>query len=116
MLNFVMAVLLLHWPMALVMAISGLLPVILILSHCTNLTSELGSLGTLQFRISYVLLLCSSFLLALFKHKKVYRELEMCNMLLKDTQKENQSCPSTSIATPRTIGKRNASRKYPALP
>ncbi|MHA7877306.1 MAG: sodium:solute symporter family protein [Bacteroidota bacterium] len=90
MLNFVMAVLLLHWPIAIAMTIGGWLLILLAFSQYANLTYELGNLGTIQFRISYGLLLFSSFLIALFKHKQAYSALERHNKMLTTERKLNQ--------------------------
>lgn len=89
-LNFLMAVLLFHWPIAVAMAVSGIVPVVLVFGRYTNLTDELGDLGTLQFRIAYGLLLFSSFLIALFKYKQAYGALERRNRLLTTERKLNQ--------------------------
>jgi len=91
MLNFVMAVLLFHWPIAIVMALSGIVLVTLgFYQHNTALLSTLRNLDTLQFRISYGLLLFSSFLIALFKHKEAYNALERRNKMLATERKLNQ--------------------------
>jgi hypothetical protein len=90
MLNFVMAVLLLHWPIAITMAASGIVLVFLVLSQYTSLTSMLDDLGTLQFRIAYGLLLLSSFLIALFKHKQAYDLIARRNKELSSERKVTQ--------------------------
>ena len=48
-LNFVMALLLLHWPLVLGTAISGVLVAILFFKQCTGLESLPGDLGSIQF-------------------------------------------------------------------
>jgi Na+/proline symporter len=90
MLNFVMAVLLLHWPIAIVMAVSGIVLVIVGFSQHTDLSSTLRNLDTLQFRLSYGLLLFSSFLIALFKHKQAYDLLAQRNRILSKDRKVTQ--------------------------
>ncbi len=90
MINFVMAALLLHWPIAIVMTISGWALTIFFFSKNTNLTYEFGNLGAIQFRISYGLLLFSSFLIALFKHKQAYSTLERRNRMLTTERKLKQ--------------------------
>ena len=90
MLNLVMAVLLIHWPVAVAMVTSGVVLVALIFSRYTSLTSELGDLGTLQFRIAYGLLLFSSFLIALFKHKQTHDLLSRRNKELSSERKVTQ--------------------------
>jgi hypothetical protein len=89
-LNFLMAVLLLHWPIALAMAVGGIVLVVLIFGQYTSLISELGNLGTLQFRVAYGLLLFSSFLIALFKHKQGYNLLAQRNRVLSSERKVTQ--------------------------
>jgi Na+/proline symporter/signal transduction histidine kinase len=88
MLNLVMAVLLLYWPLAVSMAFGGFLFALFTLRPYLDLIDPLDYLNTLQFRIAYSLLLCSSFFLALFKHQQVYRGLEVSNLLLRTTQQE----------------------------
>ncbi len=90
MLNFIMAVLLLHWPIAVVTAISGIVLVVLFFSLRTDLTSTLGDLGTLQFKLAYGLLLLSSFLIALFKHKQTLDLLSRHNKELSSERKVTQ--------------------------
>ncbi|MEM9417310.1 MAG: HD domain-containing protein [Bacteroidota bacterium] len=91
MLNFVMAVLLLPWPIAITMAVSGVVLVAIGFNqYNTAFLSTLGNLDTLQFRISYGLLLFSSFLIALFKHKQAYSTLERRNKILTTERKLNQ--------------------------
>ncbi len=90
MLNFVMAVLLLHWSIAVVMAVSGIVLVFLIFSQYTTLLSTLGNVGGPQFRLAYGLLLLSSFLIALFKHKQAYDLLAKYNNQLQSERKVTQ--------------------------
>lgn len=89
MLNFVMAVLLPPWPIIVAMAVSGMVLVVLFFSQYISLTSALSNLGALQFRVSYGLLLFSSFLIALFNHKQAYSALERRNKLLTTERKLN---------------------------
>lgn len=89
-LNFVMAVLLLHWPLAAGMVLGGPLLVVLTFRQNTDLANSLGSLGTLQFRLIYGLLLLSSFLIALFKHKQAYDLLARHNKQLQSERKVTQ--------------------------
>ena len=90
MLNFIMAVLLLHWPIAVTMAISGIVVVGLVFSQQNHLAHTLGDLGTFQFKIAYGLLLSSSFLIALFKHKQAYDLLAQRNRQLSKERKVTQ--------------------------
>jgi HD domain len=89
-LNFLMAVLLLHWPIAVAMAVSGIVLVVFFFNQYTSLISGLGNLGTLQFRVAYGLLLFSSFLIALFKHKQGYDLLAQHNRVLSSERKVTQ--------------------------
>jgi Na+/proline symporter len=90
MLNFIMGVLLLHWPIAVAMAVGGIVLVTCFFSLYTNLTSTLGDLGTLQFKLAYGLLLLSSFLIALFKHKQTLDLLSRHNKELSSQRKVTQ--------------------------
>ncbi|MEM7055372.1 MAG: hypothetical protein AAF392_00570, partial [Bacteroidota bacterium] len=74
--NLLVAVLLLRWPLALMLAASGVVLATLFFKQYTGLVTLPGDLGSLQFRIIYGLLLFSSFLIALFKHKQAYKHLE----------------------------------------
>src|SRR3569832_1618590 len=87
MLNFVMAVLLLHWPIAIAMAVSGVALVILGFGQYATLLSTLSNLELWQFRIYYGLLLFSSFLIALFKHKQAHDLLAQRNRILSSERK-----------------------------
>ena len=91
MLNLVMAALLLHWPIAVIMAFIGLFTALFVFKSHLNLIYPLDALNTLQFKIAYILLLCSSFLLALFKHKQSYQDIQERNLLLRTTQKETSN-------------------------
>lgn len=81
-LNFVMALLLLHWPLAIGMAIGGIFVAIYFFKQYTGLENLPGDLGSLQFKAIYGLLLLSSFLITLFKHKQAYYNLARYNALL----------------------------------
>ena len=88
MLNLVMSVLLLRWPVALILAASGVLIALYFFKYYTGLDTFLITLGTLQFRIIYGLLLFSSFLLALFKHKEAKKRLFFKNKSLSSLHEE----------------------------
>jgi len=91
MLNFLMVLaLLLHLPIAIAMAVSGMVLVTLGFSQYTTFSSTLGNLSMQQFRIAYRLLLFSSFLIMLFKHKQAYCMVERCNKLLTTVCKLDQ--------------------------
>ena len=89
MLNLVMAVLLLHWPLVVVMAVGGGGIAYLFFRQYAGIASLLMDF-TLQFRIVYGLLLLSSFLIALFKYKQAYGALERRNKRLTTERKLNQ--------------------------
>lgn len=74
--NLLVAVLLLRWPLALMLAAGGMVLAALFFKQYTGLATLPGDLGSLQFRIIYGSLLFSSFLIALFKHKQAYKHLE----------------------------------------
>ena len=73
-LNLVMAVLMLPARLVLSMAVIGVLAARwTYLRYPVTMNSDVGSL---HFKVVYGLLLCSSFLIALFKHKQAYQKLE----------------------------------------
>jgi Na+/proline symporter len=89
MLNLLMTILFLDGPMAIIMFMTGVGAAICFLQqHITIPLDFPSSVGTLQFRILYGLLLFSSSLIAYFKNQQAYRGLEERNLLLKNTQKE----------------------------
>jgi len=75
MINLLIAVLLLRWPLALFLAFSGTALAVFFFKHYTGTALPLSALGSLQFRIIYGLLLFTSFLLVLFKGKQAYKKL-----------------------------------------
>ena len=88
MLNLVMAILFIDSAVAFIMFIVGLGTAIYLL-HWELILGDLPGINvSLQFRFIYVLLLFSSSLIALFKHKKSYQDAQERNFLLKTTQKE----------------------------
>jgi Na+/proline symporter len=86
--NLLMAVLLLRWPLALFLAFIGIALAVSFFTQYTGATLPLDALGSLQFRIMYGLLLLTSLLIALFKGKQAYRQLEMNNKNLVITNQE----------------------------
>jgi energy-converting hydrogenase Eha subunit F len=88
MLNLVMAILFIHSAMAFMMFIVGLGAAIYLLHWALILGDLPGINVSLQFRFIYALLLFSSSLIALFKHKQSHQEIQDRNFLLKTTQKE----------------------------
>jgi Na+/proline symporter len=89
--NLLMAVLLLRWPLALFLAFTGTALAVSFFTHYTGTPLPLGALGSLQFRIMYGLLLLTSLLIALFKGKQAYRQLEINNRNLIITNQEATS-------------------------
>jgi len=75
MINLLIAVLLLRWPLALFLAFSGTALAVFFFKHYTGTVLPLSALGSLQFRIIYGLLLFTSFLIVLFKGKQAYKKL-----------------------------------------
>ncbi|MHA7877694.1 MAG: sodium:solute symporter family protein [Bacteroidota bacterium] len=76
MINILMAVLLLRWPLALLLAFTGITLAALFLRYYTGLPLPTGELvGSLQLQIMYGLLLFTSFLIVLFKGKQAYKRL-----------------------------------------
>ncbi len=90
MLNFVMAVLLLHWPLTIGMATGGVLLATFIFKQSTGLANLPGDFGNLHFKLTYGTLLCSSFLIALFKYNQAYRNLEERNTWLNTERRSNR--------------------------
>ncbi len=90
MLNFVVTVLFLSMPMAISMLIAGSLLAVLLFQQYTGLPSLPGTMGPLQFKLVYGLLLCSSSLIALFKYKQAYNTLERHNKLLTTERRVSQ--------------------------
>jgi Na+/proline symporter len=91
MINLLMAVLLLRWPLALFLAFTGTALAVSFFTQYTGTTLPLDALGSLQFRIMYGLLLLTSLLIALFKGKQAYRQLEINNKNLVITNQETTS-------------------------
>ena len=87
-LNLVMAVLLMPWPLASALALTGIATGIVSLKWCVGAAGISGEFGTLQFKIFYGLLLFSSFLIALFKHEQARTKLESQYGYLSATQQE----------------------------
>ncbi|MEM7055481.1 MAG: sodium:solute symporter family protein, partial [Bacteroidota bacterium] len=88
MINLLMALLLLRWPLALILASSGIVGAVIFFKQYTGLPTLPGDFGSLQFRVIYGLLLFSSFLIALFKHKQATEKLKAKNVSLTNTNQE----------------------------
>ncbi len=91
MLNLMVAVLLLHWPLIITMAISGMGLAVFFFQQHVSAELAPGALEGLQAKVVYGLLLCSSFFIALFKHKEGYKRLEEQNALLTGEQKATRT-------------------------
>ena len=87
-LNIVMAFLLFDWPFVVAMVFSGVIIASNIFKLFASAPSMADDFGTLQFKILYGLLLLSSFLLAIFKHKQAQKQLASRNVYLKLLQTE----------------------------
>ena len=97
MLNLVMAILFIDSAMAFMMFIVGL-GVAIYLLHWTLILGDLPGINvSLHFRFIYALLLFSSSLIALFKHKQSYQDIRERNFLLKTTQKETHLALSQAL-------------------
>jgi Na+/proline symporter len=81
MINLLMAVMLLQWPLALFLAFTGTYAAIGFFTHYTGTTSPLGVLGSMQ--IIYLILLFTSLLIAL-KGRQVYQRLVTSQAQLKE--------------------------------
>ena len=77
MINLLIAVLLLRWPLALFLASMSIALAVVFFKQYTGNALPLDQLGSLQLRILYGLLLLTSLLIALFKGKQAYRQLEI---------------------------------------
>ena len=88
MINLLMAVLLLRWPLALLLAMTNGILAVVFFERYTGSILPLDQLGSLQLRILYSLLLLTSLLIALFKGKQAYRPLEMNDKNLVVTNKK----------------------------
>jgi CRISPR/Cas system CMR-associated protein Cmr5 small subunit len=86
MLNLVITVLLVYWPLALGLAVGGLIAAMLLFQKVMEVDVLAGLSDALSFKISYGLLLFSSFLIALFRHKQAQAHLAMYNSQLIETQ------------------------------
>ncbi len=88
MINLLLTVLLLHWPLAFVLALGGIEAGILFFKYYTGSALPLDHLGSLQFKILYGLLLLASCLIAVFKGKQIYAHLQRKNKTLQRSHQE----------------------------
>jgi Na+/proline symporter len=95
MVNLLMAVLLLRWPLALFLAFIGMALAVSFFKHYTGTPLPTGELaaGSLQLKIMYGLLLFTSFLIALFKGKQAYKRLSTSHEQLR----KERSVSSTEL-------------------
>eukprot|EP01132_Coremiostelium_polycephalum_P002970 gene2970-3708_t len=90
-LSIVMAFLLFDWPLVVGMIVGGIFLAMRGLHWFPSAPILTDELGTLQFKILYGLLLLSSFLLAIFKHKAIQKQLVSRNDYLKIVQAERDA-------------------------
>ena len=86
--NIVMAFLLFDWPLVVGMVLMGVIAATNIFKLYAVKPTVTGDFDMLQFRILYGLLLLSSFLIAIFKHKQSQKQLASRNEYLQLLQKE----------------------------
>ena len=91
MLNLVMTVLLIYWLLALALALSGLVAAILLFKWAMGLDVIATISTTISFQVSYGLLLFSSFLIALFRHKQARNQLAARHQLLEKAHQETNT-------------------------
>jgi len=91
MINLLIAVLLLRWPLALILAFLGITSAIVFFKQYTGADIPAQELGSLQFRVMYGLLLFTSFLIALFKGKQTYAQLGKKNQALTRLDQDNKA-------------------------
>lgn len=89
--NFVMAVLLLQWPLALFLSLGGIGTGILLFQQYTGESLLWSELGPLHLRLIYGALLLTSLLLVLFSQKSAYRLLGQENRALTYRTQANQA-------------------------
>ena len=82
MLNLVMTVLLIYWPLALTLAVMGLIAASLIFKWAMGEVILPNQVTPISFQFSYGLLLFSSLLIALFRFKENKKKLESKNIYL----------------------------------
>ena len=88
--NFFVATLLLGWPLALTLAISGVGAALWFFGWYTGLALPMGDVGPLEFRLLYTLLVFIPFLFAFFAYQKSYRLLGVKNEALQHRDKDRQ--------------------------
>ncbi|MEM7055580.1 MAG: HD domain-containing protein, partial [Bacteroidota bacterium] len=91
MLNLVMTVLLVHWPLALTVALTGLVAATLLFKWVMDVDVLANISTTISFRVSHGLLLFSSLLIALFRHKQAQAHLVTRQQQLEVANREANS-------------------------
>ncbi len=91
MLNFLLAVLLLQWSLALILALSGISLAVLFFQQYTGESLPWSDVSSLQLQLLYGLLLFTSFLIVLFQGKQAYTKLDRKNEILTRLDQENQA-------------------------
>lgn len=91
MINLLIAVFLLSWSFALILALSGVGLAVVFFKAYTGVALPWGELGSLQFRMFYGLLLVSSLLIVLFRGKQAYAQLGRKNEILMRLDQENKA-------------------------
>ena len=91
MINLLIAVLLLKWSLALILALGGTGLGVLFFHYYTGEALPWGNAGSLQFRLFYGLLLFTSFLIALFRGKQAHTKLDRKNEILTHLHQETQA-------------------------
>ena len=89
--NLLIAVLLLQWPLALCLALAGVSLAVWIFRQHTGELLPWSELGSIQFRMIYGLLIFTSLLIALFTHKNAYKQLGKRNEVLTRLDQESKA-------------------------
>ncbi|MEM9416816.1 MAG: HD domain-containing protein [Bacteroidota bacterium] len=89
--NLLIAILLLQWSSALILALSGVSLAVWFFKQYTGEALPWGEAGLLQFRIFYSLLLLTTLLIALFAGQQAYSQLGRKNKVLTHLDQENQA-------------------------
>lgn len=91
MINLLIAVFILSWSFALILALSGVGLAVWFFKAYTGLALPWNELGSLQFKMFYGLLLISSLLIVLFRGKQAYAQLSRKNEMLTRLDQENKA-------------------------
>ncbi|OJW73667.1 MAG: hypothetical protein BGO68_05430 [Candidatus Amoebophilus sp. 36-38] len=88
MINLVMTVLLIYWPLALTLAITGIVSASLVFKWTMGVLILVNQATPISFQLSYGLLLFSSLLIALFRFKQANKDLADKHEYLRYTHQE----------------------------